>query len=71
MGPAHFVFRRCLGCPFHRMRVALFPFIIVRAPSHRLREEELAMPWDSVVPLVVTALAVLAMIVLARRGVGT
>ena len=53
------------------MRVALFPFIIVRAPSHRLREEELAMPWDSVVPLVVTALAVLAMIVLARRGVGT
>jgi hypothetical protein len=29
------------------------------------------MPWDSVVPLVVTALAVLAMIVLARRGVGT
>jgi hypothetical protein len=29
------------------------------------------MPWDYVIPLVITALVVGVMIVLARRGVGT
>jgi hypothetical protein len=59
--------------PPSSIRITRAPTCEHRPKSGRTRSliEEQAMPWDYVIPLVITALVVGVMIVLARRGVGT